>query len=199
MCRARRTNESGLTAVEIVTTCALFVTVSALAIPLSLAAVDEYRTASAARYLASRCRLARMQAVRRSAAVALTFERIGSGIRFASFVDGNGNGVRASDIARGIDQRLTTFERIEDQFAGVAFGLHGTVPAIGAGVGGGDRNALQIGRSGILTFTPSGTATSGTLYVRGRRTAQYAVRVLGATGRTRVLSFHHGSRQWIER
>ncbi len=103
MCRARRTSESGLTTVEIVMTCALFVTVSALAIPSSLAAVDEYRTASAARYLASRCRLARMQAVRRSAAVALKFERIGSGIRFASFVDGNGNGVRTPDIARGID------------------------------------------------------------------------------------------------
>lgn len=199
MSRARRASESGLTAVEIVTTCALFVTVSALAIPSSLAAVDEYRTASAAWYLASRCRLARMQAVRRSAAVALRFERVGNAIRFASFVDGNGNGVRTSDIARGIDQRLTAFERIEDQFAGVTFGLHETVPAIGVGVGGGNRNPLQIGRSGILTFAPSGTATSGTLYVRGRRTVQFAVRILGATGRTRVLSFHHGSRQWIER
>ena len=35
-----------------------------------------------------------------------------------------------------------------------------------------------------------------TLYVQGAR-AQYAVRVLGATGRTRVLKYEPGSRSWV--
>ena len=38
--------------------------------------------------------------------------------------------------------------------------------------------------------------TSGTVYVRGRR-SQYAVRVLGATGRTRLLHYHTGQRAWV--
>ena len=54
----------------------------------------------------------------------------------------------------------------------------------------------MIGSSRILTLGPDGTATSGTLYVRGRR-GQYAVRILGITGRTRVLRFHPGTGQWI--
>ena len=45
-------------------------------------------------------------------------------------------------------------------------------------------------------MSADGTATSGTLYVRGRR-VQYAVRVLGVTGRTRMLQYKeaiaHGS------
>jgi hypothetical protein len=53
-------------------------------------------------------------------------------------------------------------------------------------------DGLRIGASGILMLGPDGTATSVTLYARGRR-GQYAVRILGVTGRTRVLRFHAGT------
>jgi hypothetical protein len=49
----------------------------------------------------------------------------------------------------------------------------------------------------MVTFTPTGTATSGSLYIRGRRDAQYVVRVYGETGKTRVLKFVPRSGQWI--
>jgi len=52
--------------------------------------------------------------------------------------------------------------------------------------------------SALLSFTPVGTASSRTLYVRGRDGSQYAVRVLGATGRTRVLRYAPATRTWIE-
>ena len=58
---------------------------------------------------------------------------------------------------------------------------------------------MRIGRSRILTFTPIGTATSGTLYLRGRGSIQFAVRVLGATGRTRVLRYDARLRKWVAR
>ena len=57
-------------------------------------------------------------------------------------------------------------------------------------------DGVRIGTPKILTISPDGTATSGTLYVQGAR-AQYAVRVLGATGRTRVLKYEPGSRSWV--
>ena len=59
-------------------------------------------------------------------------------------------------------------------------------------------DGVRIGSARILTMSPDGTATSGTLFLEGRR-AQYAVRVLGATGRTRVLKYDSGQRTWINR
>jgi hypothetical protein len=47
-----------------------------------------------------------------------------------------------------------------------------------------------------LTFSPIGTATSGSLYVRGPRSAQYVIRIFGETGRTRTLKFDARTRQW---
>ena len=39
----------------------------------------------------------------------------------------------------------------------------------------------------------------GTLFIRGLRGNQFAVRVLGATGRTRILEFNFGLRTWLAR
>lgn len=196
----RRSGERGLTLVELLTVAGLLITLAATGLPLLLTGIDRYRTASAARYLAGRCRLARMEAVRRSAAVALRFQRDAEMVRYAAFLDGNSNGVRNSEIARGIDRPISAYERIGDLFPGVTFALRQGIPAIGATTAApGDRDGVQIGRSNIMTFTPLGSATGGTLYLLGRGETQYAVRVLGATGRTRVFRFDTGSRTWIDR
>jgi len=57
-------------------------------------------------------------------------------------------------------------------------------------------NPIRLGSSSILTFTPLGTSSPGTLYVRGRRGIQYAIRILGETGKTRVLKFDPRTRRW---
>jgi hypothetical protein len=48
----------------------------------------------------------------------------------------------------------------------------------------------------MAVFTPHGTATPGTLYIRGRGTSQFAVRIFGETGKTRVFRFDAGSHTW---
>jgi hypothetical protein len=159
--------------------------------------IDEHRTGAAARYLASRCRLARMEAVRRSAAVALRFQHDGGVVRYATVIDGNHNGVRTVEITRGVDRLLTEYERIDGLFPGVSFGFVNEAVPIGSDAPDGD--PLQIGRSEIVTFAPDGGATSGTLYLRGRSSVQFAVRVLGLTGRTRVLRFDVRTRSWSQR
>lgn len=195
--RAARTATRGFTLLETVVAIAITGTMAAVALPSLLAGVEEFRVASAARYLAGRLQGARLQAVRRSAAVAVRFQTDVSGIRYASFVDGNHNGVRTVDISAGVDRRLTEEERLGDQFPGVTFGIVDGVPLVGAAtVDASDRNPLQVGRAGIVTFSPSGSATSGTLYVRGRGRSQYAVRILGVTGRTRLLRFDVSARRW---
>ena len=118
----------------------------------------------------------------------------GDDYTYTTYADGNGNGIRTADIEDGIDQPLGPPERIGDQFAGVRFVLGEGVTDLD-GAKNADPNGVRIGKSGILTMGRDGTATSGTLYLRGRG-GQYAVRVLGATGRTRVLLFESGAGTW---
>jgi len=187
----------GFTLTELLLVVALIATLAGIALPMTNDAVDELRTAAAARYLAGQIRNGRMDAIKRSRVVALRFQAAPTDYTFAFYIDGNRNGVRTADIGRGIDRALTSPQRLRDHFAGVHFSLDAAIPDVNGNTGGGT-DGVRIGAGRILTTSPDGTATSGTLYVRGRR-AQYAVRVLGATGRTRVLKYDTGGRLWISR
>ncbi len=124
----------------------------------------------------------------RSAHVALRFDEGRSGITFRMFVDGNHNGVRTIDIASRVDPALDAPARLSDLFPGVAIAVSGDA----------GRDPLRIGSSNLLSFTPLGTATSGTIFVRGRDGSQFAIRVLGATGRTRVQRYVPRTRTWVD-
>jgi hypothetical protein len=137
---------------------------------------------------------ARMTAIRRSTKVALRFEAVDDDDRFGEYVDGNGNGVRTSEVASGLDRQLAAPEVIASRVPGTTIGLHAGMADVDGGRST-TTDGVRIGSSRILTLGPDGTATSGTLYVRGRR-GQFAVRILGATGRTRVLRFNPGGGQW---
>jgi prepilin-type N-terminal cleavage/methylation domain-containing protein len=194
----RPPREDGLTLLEVVLTLAIVATISGIALPLTATALDEVRTAMGARYLEARIFSARMQAIRRSARVALRFVPEADDFRFAEYADGNGNGVRTAEIAAGLDVEIAPGRLLRDSFSGVKFGLQGSVPDVD-GVRTAERSdGVRVGSARILSLGPDGTATSGTLYLHGRR-SQYAVRVLGATGRTRLLRFDPGSGQWIAR
>jgi prepilin-type N-terminal cleavage/methylation domain-containing protein len=191
---------NGFTLIEIIAVVTIIAVLLAMGLPLFGHVIDEHRTASAAHYLASQCALARMEAVKRSTRVGLRFEGDGTDTRWATHVDGNANGIRTRDIASGIDWQLTPAVRLVDLFPGVTFGLHPSIPEIGTSVLSPDvRDPLRIGSSDIVTFTPIGTSTSGTLYLRGRGQVQFAVRLFGVTGRSRVLRFDTGAREWVTR
>jgi hypothetical protein len=51
----------------------------------------------------------------------------------------------------------------------------------------------------MLSFSPTGTSSSGTVYLRGRAARQRAVRVLGGTGRIRSYDFDFGTWKWVLR
>jgi type II secretory pathway pseudopilin PulG len=193
-----RASSRGFTVVELMLAMAVVITVAAISVPLTADTVDRVRTGMAARYLAGRVMDARMEALRRSARVALRFEPVGPDYRFGEYLDGNGDGVRTADIAARIDPELTRPRMLRDQFPNVAFGLLPGVPDVNGTPSAARGDGVRIGSSRILTLGPDGTATSGTLYVHGRY-GQYAIRILGATGRTRVLRFDEGSRQWVAR
>jgi type II secretory pathway pseudopilin PulG len=180
---------------ELLVAAALSMVMTSVALPLGLSAIDRVRAAGAARFVASQLQRARVEAVRRSVHTGVRFTQDERGYRSALYVDGNGNGLRSADIARGVDAPLTAEERLEDRFASVRYGIGPGVTEIDSDLTL-SGEPIQIGRTRILSFSPLGSATSGTLYILGGGRQQFAVRVLGATGRTRVLKYDFGASQW---
>jgi Tfp pilus assembly protein FimT len=183
---ARVGTTRGYTLVELMFTAGTIAVLAAVAIPQLTASVERSRAAGAARYLAGRLALARAQAVARSANVALLLTAAGGTFVAATYVDGNGDGVRTRDITAGIDSIVAAPVRLSDLFPHVVLFLND--PTV----------TTTFDTSALLSFSPLGTASSRTLYLRGADGSDYAVRVLGATGRTRVLRYVTGSRTWVE-
>jgi hypothetical protein len=167
---------------------AVMLVLSAIAVPQALVSLDHSRGLAAARFLAASMALARAQAVARSATIALVFEPEARGVAFRVHQDGNRNGVRAQDIKRRIDRPIDEPVRLFEQFPGSAIGVTAGAPV---------DDPVALGASDILSFTSHGTASSGTVYVSGRDGTQWAVRVLGATARARVLRYVPSSGAWV--
>ena len=192
-----RCRTDGFTLIELLVSVAFTTVLVGMALPIGVDAIDDLHTASAARFLAARIAANRMDAISRSRAIGVRFQPSTPDYQFAAFADGNGNGVRTAEITAGIDAPVGKSRQLSDDFPRVRFGLAIGSPDVD-GVRNTSTDGVRIGTPRILTVSPDGTATSGTLYVQGRR-AQYAVRVLGATGRTRVLKYDAGARAWISR
>jgi prepilin-type N-terminal cleavage/methylation domain-containing protein len=187
----------GFSLIELLFSMAIAGTVTAMAVPQGLRALDDFRARSAARWLATRALDARFAAIAHRQASGMRFEPASPDYRITSVADGNGNGLRTAEIGRGIDRTLTEPERLDMHFSGVAFGILDGVPdADGQPVSSSD--GVRLGTSKLLSMNPDGTASSGTLYLHGRERSQYAVRVLGVTGRIRVLKFDFVKGIWID-
>ncbi|MDQ3487613.1 MAG: hypothetical protein M3468_07750 [Acidobacteriota bacterium] len=171
-------------------------TLAGFAVPIASGTVDDLRAAGAARHMAARIATNRLDAVRRAATVSLRFERRGTDYAFTTFLDGNGNGVRTADISAGVDKPIAAADLLRNHFPGVTFGLRAGVPDLDGGVSSTD--GVRIGSTPFLSTAPNGSCTSGTLYMHGRR-RQYAIRILGATGRVRLFAFENGARRWIQK
>jgi len=181
--------------IELTFAAGLLVTVSAIALPQLTAGLEELRARAAVRYVTSRLQKVRAEAANRSNHVAVRFTRDAEGYSFAVYTDGNGDGVRSADIHAGVDPRITDDERLPDHFPGVDFNALPGLPAADPSSSPPGNDPVRVGTSHILSFSPLGTATPGSLYVGSAR-QQYAVRVLGETGRTRVLRFDRARRTW---
>jgi type II secretory pathway pseudopilin PulG len=172
-------------------------TLGAVAIPQTLTMVDDMRTTAAARSVAASLQRARMVAVVRNRSTAVRFSGAGAESEEAFFVDGNGNGVLSSDIRDGIDRPIGPSQRVADRFAGSGFGALRDLPAVDPGGTPPGDDPVRFGAGSLAVFTPLGTASSGSIYLLGRGGAQFAVRVFGETGKTRVLKFLPRTGRWV--
>jgi prepilin-type N-terminal cleavage/methylation domain-containing protein len=188
-----RPAQAGLTIVELVVVLWIGAILMAITVPSFLSGVDDFRTRAAARYVSGRFFDARMEAVKQSTRVACRFEADGDDYRIGTYRDGNGNGVLSADILGGRDPELASAVRLSSLFTGVRFGIGADVPLIDGGFA---VSPIRVAGGTLVTFGPDGTSSTGSVYIRGSREAQYAVRVFGITGRTRVFKYVRGTRTW---
>lgn len=186
----------GYTLIEMLAAITIMVVIAGAALPIAHAGLDRSRALAAARYLTNRMALARFEAVKRSAFVGIQFVGKSDGDWFRTYVDGNRNGVRSRDISQGLDQPISAEERLDHRFTGVGFGIHPGVIGLDTGERFDVNDPIQIGPSTIMSFSPNGSTTAGTVFIRGGSGNQFAVRVLGATGRTRILAFNFADGTW---
>jgi prepilin-type N-terminal cleavage/methylation domain-containing protein len=187
---------SGYSLLELMAAMALSLTLAAAAIPEYLTALDDVRASGAVHHIAARLQRARMEAVMRSATVGVQFVQTTAGYSYAVYVDGNRNGVLTRDIQRGVDRLVIATERLPEQFNGVEFGAIPGLPPVDPGGTPPGTDPIRLGAGNIASFSALGTSSSGTVYIRSGRDVQYAVRIFGETGRTRMLKFDPRTRQW---
>jgi type II secretory pathway pseudopilin PulG len=179
---------------ELVVVLAIAAVLVAFAVPTTAAGVDAGRVSQAANVMAARFRQARLDAVSKARSVALVFDQVGPRWTFRICVDGNRNGIRRAEINAGIDACLNDPVDVEAMFPGVRIDVDPTLRGPAGEPGSPD--AVRFGASNIASFSTLGSCTAGTLFLRSPLGAQYAVRIGGATGRTRVLRYDPGSRSW---
>lgn len=196
--RPRSVADRGYSVLELLFVVGLGMTASAVAVPQLLAGLDDARTSGAARYLSARLQRARMEAVMRSTNVAIQFTDTGNGYEYAVYLDGNGNGVLTRDIQSGVDQRVGAVESLRAQFTGVDFGAVAGLPPVDTGGTAPGGDPIRLGASSLASFSSIGCSSSGTVYIRGRGDSQYAVRIFGETGKTRMMKFNRHTRRWSQ-
>jgi type II secretory pathway pseudopilin PulG len=188
-----RPAQAGLTLVELLVVCWICAILAAVTVPSFLSGLDDFRSRAAARYVSGRFFDARMDAVKRSTRVACRFQPDADDFSLGTYQDGNGNGVLSTDIARGVDAQVAAPVRLSALYTGVRFGIGADVPLIDGGYA---TNPIRVSGGSLVTFGPDGTSSTGSVYIRGSREAQYAVRVFGITGRTRVFKYVRSTGVW---
>lgn len=184
--RAGLRTHRGHSLVELMLVLAVFMTLMAVALPRIGATVHEHRLRGAAFYLRGLLRQTRARAAAEGRYIGVVFEEVDGDPVFLIYGDGNGNGIRRQDIRSGAEERLREPYRLSETFPGVRYGS----PPAGADAP--FFPGLRIGRGKIVSFSPLGSSTTGTLFLSNQYGLVYAVVVFGSTGRVRIARFRGG-------
>ncbi len=177
--------EMGHSLVEMLMMMALLGIIAGIGIPRCWESVQEYRLRGASLYMRGLLRQVRAQAAAKNSYMGIVFDEEEGQPELSIHIDGNHNGIRRSEILSGVDKRIRGPWRLSEVFPGVRYGS----PPLGANP---PFPELRIGRSKIVSFSPIGTSTSGTLFLSNGHGSVHAVIVLGATGRVRLARFRGG-------
>jgi hypothetical protein len=188
----------GISSVEIIVALALAATLAAATAHGAFQIKSALAVRSAAADLAATFFRARAFALTRGVTVGIKFRRDGGRYEWALYRDGNGNGIRTSEIASGVDRSLglsIAWPR-SDVLPGIL--KDGAVPDPGSPGRPLDRpdDPIRFNNSDICSFSPVGESTPGSIYLWDGRDRMAVLRVFGRSAKVRTLYYFRGEKSW---
>jgi prepilin-type N-terminal cleavage/methylation domain-containing protein len=185
--------EHGFTLAELMAALAIAAILLLITLPTIASMRIEGRVAAGARELAMTFHALRWQSVAKNRNHGLLFDRSENGWIWFLVQDGNGNGLRTAELRTGVDITLSGPHSIEesDGLVKLGFPATGRLPAIPPRRGAIAEldDPVKFGRSNLVSFSPLGSSSSGTLYLTDGRHKLYAVVLFGPTARVRVWRY----------
>ncbi len=184
---------------EMLVVLALTAIALAVALPAAANLRADGRCAAGARYMVGTFRKLRSQSVALRKHRGVYFFRQNGGWVFSTVEDGNGNGLRTAEVRSGTDPVLEGPIRLEDMLGtvrpGFPFAAVRQLPPRSGFLADLD-DPVKFGRSDIISFSPLGRSSSGTLYLTDGVDRLYAVVLYGPSTRMRVWRYRRSDRRW---
>ena len=185
----------GYSLVELLVAIGIILLLCSVAPPNIIGYRQEYALAGAALGFRTEFMRARSIATTKNTQTAIRFETDAAGFTtYSTYIDGNFNGVLSVDITAGTDPRIAGPFRLDAGQSGVVVGVLPGAPAPEGGALGSE--PIRFGNSRMISFSPLGTGTPGTFYLR-TKSSMAGVRVTGGSARVRIMILR--GKRWIDR
>lgn len=186
---------SGYSLNELLVVTSIIGLTAAVSLPNLLGYRQEVALLGAAQAFKAEFMRARSIATKKNTQTAIRFEKGPDGeTLYSTYIDGNFNGVLSTDIARGTDPRIAGPFKLGAGQTGVEVGVLPGAPSPDGGLLTSD--PIRFGNTRMVSFSPLGTGTPGTFYLR-TRSSMAGVRVTGGSARVRVMILR--GKRWITR
>ena len=140
----------------------------------------------------------RWKAMNERSYAGIVFQKSGDLYEATLYQDGNSNGIRLADVLSGKDPAFYRTVVLQRASGDIEAGVLQNPPVAQIPPKTGtinDTDAVKFGKSDILSFSPNGDSSSGTLYLACRSQRQmYALVVYGATAR--LTLWKYSNFQW---
>ena len=193
-----RSRSSGATLAEVLAVLGIAAVLFALVVPGAAQLKSSVAIRSAASETTTAFALARAYAIRRNVNVGLKFRKNGDRYEWTVYRDGNHNGIRTADIARGVDPPVGVYVpwTRHDVRPGILTGSPVPDPSQPGRVLDRVDDPIRFNSSDICSFSPLGESTPGTVYLWDGGDRMAAVRIFGRSARIRILFYRLGESEW---
>jgi len=193
-------SQRGFQLIELVVVLALISMAALIFVPPLLSSSARLRVDLAAHELMAALYEARSLALLRASNVGVKFYPAPGRVTYACYRDGDGDGVRTADINSGVDPQVSPTRTMVHLGGRVGFGFPPGRPPRDPGDPRRRLNRLddpiRFNDSDIASYSPIGKSTPGSLYVTDGVSVLAVVRVLGLTGKVRVMRWDAAADRW---